>query len=345
MTTIVTAGFVADKLGEESEFPQMAAPSSSLAFQSVYWRCLYVLFSSSIRLNRSARHILFCNTQPPVVDGVDIGAALSALGVEVVELPFKSRPPQGFMSEFENTHYFFDILSALEELDCRRIVFLDADCIFLRPAEHFEPLIDEVGIVTYEWPVALGKRIVGTTREDIQEVARDVFGVDVDQPPPICGGEFFAATKPALAEFNRLAREFWPINLERWSAGKTCVYTEQHIIALIMCAQRWPVGLANDYVARVWTHLRSNNISANTTSMHVLHLPAEKSTGFRYLYDDAIQRDSLYWSLNEDDWRGYVLRRLGLPRRSKAKLAKDVFHMRGRLMSKLQQRLLQAIQG
>ncbi len=82
--TIITWMYSSPK-GEQFVHAQVGKRSSEANYQAYYWRCVFLLFESSARLNGRARHILFVNQFPPAfIDGVDIGILIRQYRVEVV---------------------------------------------------------------------------------------------------------------------------------------------------------------------------------------------------------------------------------------------------------------------
>lgn len=52
-----------DGEGEKSKFPQVSGKSCNLKFLQVYWECMMVFFSTSLRFNKEKTHFLFTNTE------------------------------------------------------------------------------------------------------------------------------------------------------------------------------------------------------------------------------------------------------------------------------------------
>jgi hypothetical protein len=93
----------AESQGDESSYPQVRGRPSSEAFQAIYWRCVAVFFGTSVRQQHDVRHLLFTNVETiPTVDGVDVGALLERLGVEIVRRPLEHATPTHHYPEWRN---------------------------------------------------------------------------------------------------------------------------------------------------------------------------------------------------------------------------------------------------
>src|SRR3954469_16964140 len=100
-----------DEKGKDSYFPQTGKYSSSIDHQLIYWRCVLVFFITSLRFNKSQRHLLFTNSrQLPLVDGRDVKALLEGMDVEIIHTDFNYRTPPGYYFSFQNQFYEFSIL-------------------------------------------------------------------------------------------------------------------------------------------------------------------------------------------------------------------------------------------
>jgi len=72
MKTIVTWMY-SSPMGEQISHAQIGKSCDTIEAQNIYWRCIFLLFESSTRLNRETRHILFVNQNPPrSIDGIKI---------------------------------------------------------------------------------------------------------------------------------------------------------------------------------------------------------------------------------------------------------------------------------
>ena len=112
--------------------------------RQVYWQCTAVFFTTSVRCNPTARHLLYTNDQEAASwNDIDFRAFLNELGVGIKLLPFKSfRPPAHFVTEFRNAFYKLDVLLALSQPDASSYSpLLDSDCVWTRPASAFFRLI------------------------------------------------------------------------------------------------------------------------------------------------------------------------------------------------------------
>jgi len=327
MDTVIATWFVADQPGQETQFPQMNQLSSTAAFQRVYWRCIAVFFATSVRVNPGRRHVLFTNTSVPA----DIAGLLAGWGVETVGLPFRRRPPRGYHGSFGNQFYIFDILDhaagwgQLVKGRPARLIVLDSDCVWLRPADAMEAAIDAGGVLAYRIAYDEQQPVNGASRRDMKAVAEAVWGRTLPQVPDYCGGEIFAARTEALPGLMRSFDTLWQANLERWRAGQPKLNEEAHFLSLIYLEGGYPPASANRFIRRIWTNFRSRNSSADDVALTVWHLPSEKKTGLADLYGQVVRPDSAFWTVPVDESYVRLLgRAIGIPRRSAFKFVRDL---------------------
>ncbi len=135
--TAIATWFVADRLGEETSFPQVEGLSSSAKFQNTYWRCITCFFSSSLRHNVEAPHLFFTNTEIPVVDGVDLSLLFRSWEIQIIRLPITFRLPRSATGSWGNQFYILDIIKYVAAGKCsHNLIVLDCDCVWTKPLEQ-----------------------------------------------------------------------------------------------------------------------------------------------------------------------------------------------------------------
>ena len=149
--TAICTWFVSDAEADATFFPQIGANSNKRETQDIYWRCVACFFASSVVANPGRRHVFFSNAAPPVVDGVSFAELFRQWRVEVVTLPITYRLSKGEVKSWGNQFYIFDIIDWMAAAtQTARWIVLDADCVWIRPADEIERAIDEHGVLTYE---------------------------------------------------------------------------------------------------------------------------------------------------------------------------------------------------
>src|SRR5436305_5488901 len=106
----IGAWLLIDQPQDCSSFSQVGADSSRPNFQAVYWRTAAVFYASSRRANPAARHALFTNAEPPVVDGHDLAAFFQGMEVELIDVPLTYRPPKTYWHSWRNQFYLLDLI-------------------------------------------------------------------------------------------------------------------------------------------------------------------------------------------------------------------------------------------
>lgn len=321
MDTVIATWFVADQPGQETRFPQMGQLSSTAPFQRVYWRCIAVFFATSVRVNPGRRHVLFTSAAVPD----DIASLLGRLGVETVALPFRRRPPRGYHDSFGNQFYIFDILDhAARWKEPARLIVLDSDCVWLRPADAMEAAIDAHRVLAYRIGYPEDSPVNGTSRREMKAIAEDVLGRPLATVPDYCGGEIFAARSDALPGLMQTFDRLWQANLERWCVGAPKLNEEAHFLSLMYLEGGYPSATADGFIRRIWTTFRFRNSAPGDFGLTVWHLPNEKKTGLTDLYHQVVRTDSAFWTMPTGEayvrWLG---RMVGLPHRSPFKFVRD----------------------
>lgn len=320
----------AEAKGDESTYPQVRGASSSAEFQATYWRCVALFFASSYRQQPHARHVLFTNVErPPVVDGVDMGALLTRLGVEIVGLPLTFVTPEGHFHAWRNQFYLFDITAYLTQHVGADdgIIVLDADCVWVRDGGAMQHAIERDGVLTYVISFPIDWIEGGLTREDLRSLSSELLGHEVADPLEYCGGELLAASGSELAHLHSEAVVTWNDLLARYARGERTFNEEAQLLSHIYYKLRYPLGNGDPFVRRIWTGSFGafNTALPYDLGLVVWHLPLEKNLGIRRLFRDVADEGSRFWSVDvPDELRRYLGERLGVPRNSTSKSLGDL---------------------
>ncbi len=318
----------ADLPGEESFYPQVVGQSSSTRFLATYWRCLVIFFSSSLRHNPQARHVLFTNLpQVPQIDDFDTQAFFQRHGIELVTLPLTYRTPPGYHGAWRNQFYIFDILHYISQHNSNpddRYLILDSDCVWIKPCDRIAQDLDRYGTLTYDLKLPPDYSMNGLSRRDMQQIFSEMDHTPVAEVPKYFGGEWFAAT---VAEISRLAAEapaVWQQSLERFARGEAKFNEEAHTLSYLYHRLGYAPGTANPYIRQIWTAFRFRNASPEDFDLTVWHVPAEKMYGLRRLFRQVVDPQSRFWQLPlGPDFARYLSRYLSIPRRTPVKLLQD----------------------
>ncbi len=316
---MIATWLVIDQDEDASFFPQVGVNSAQRTFQNVYWRCAACFYATSVRLNPDATHTFFTNVESlPVVDKLDLNKFFEELGVEVISLPITHRLGKNRVAAWNNQFYVLDIIRYLAKLDgFDNVIVLDSDCVWVREADEFFADIKRRGILSLSIAYASDHKVNGGSREDMRRAAEKLVDRILDFTPHYSGGEVFAATRASIIDVDHMAEGMWA-RLVAAAPGEIDVYEEAHFLSIIYEILDVPVGTADPHIRRMWTALRLNNVTAEDTdsSRSVWHLPMEKKTGFRDLFNLVKDRGSWVWTLPPRELRMQIARTMGLPRRT-----------------------------
>jgi hypothetical protein len=329
----ISTWLYADAPDEESVYPQVGARSSSPEFQAVYWRCVGLFYVLARRSNPDASLVFFTNTDAlPTVDGVDLEALLGRLGVEVEQVALTYAPPPTYHPAWRNQFYVLNLIERLAHRTAPDEVcfLLDSDCLWIRPADAFAGVVQRSGLASLVIPYPPDETINGLTRREMQALFADLSGAALGSPPPYLGGEVFAATGAAAARVAAELPALWPELMRRFRSGEPYFREEAHLLSYVYWKLGFEAGGADPFMRRIWTTLvagRGHDAQPADLDLAVWHLPAEKRYGIHRLFGEVADLSSPLWTLEAGpDLRRHLARRLGVPRRSPLKLARDLTH-------------------
>lgn len=302
----ITTWFHADGVSQQGFYANLGGNSSASYFQAVYWRCIVCFFISSIRLNKSAKHVLFTNVEAlPEVDGVNVGSLLDKLGVAVVRLEYSHEPPASYSRSWRNQFYVLDCLLWLVNNvnDGDQLGVFDSDAIWLRPFMDASELIRQNGILAYEVPYPIDHEVNGITRREMGDIFCELGLGGANEAPKYFGGEFIVCTSEWAVKLYDRAHELYEQNMSRHSKGCTFLREEAHLLS----AAYYDLGIRDSrldgLMRRVWTSfIYEYNAAQTDLSLMLLHLPAEKRFGFRRLFKKIARGPSNILNLGENDY-------------------------------------------
>lgn len=319
----ISTWFVADNEAEATYFPQIDSQSNSPDVQAVYWRCAVVFFASSIAVNPRCRHMMFTNSEIPVIDGLDIRSILTSWGVEIVNCPITWRLPLGSVTAWGNQFYVFDIMEYWERVGERRpLIILDSDCVWTRSAEDIFEAIEKYGALAYELDYPHQAEVNGLTTEQMAKFLAKHSRIKCNSVP-YCAGEFIAASSEMISRIIHTAKELWPAVTEQ---GPNCPREEAHFLSIIYAMEGIIPGTGNIFIKRMWTAFSYSNVTRADLRKTIWHLPAEKRTGFADLFPrlasysaDDLREKPQTLGLGTETYSKFF----GIPRRGPYKLVRD----------------------
>jgi hypothetical protein len=323
--TVLSTWFVSDDESNATYFPQVDGQSDKLEVKKIYWRCVACFFASSVAVNEGLRHVLFTNSDLPIIDGVSLEKAFKNWSVEVVRLPITFRLPKGRVKVWGNQFYILDIIEYLARNGvARRYIVLDSDCIWIRSVARIEDEIDRCGVLTYEIDESAYRPtelINGLSRSGMAQFMQKL-GADSKNTIPYCGGEIFAATGVEIRNLAAQISRFWPMVLAN---GGDAPKEEAHLLSILYAINNYQIGTANKFIKRMWTTFKHNNISRTDAELTIWHLPSEKKTGFKDLFESLRAANGNYANPAalgfEHNNYGLVM---GIPTRTSTKFLRDL---------------------
>ena len=247
----------------------------------IYWKTVFVFFSSSIIVNRTfnIHYIFFTN-----VDDFPYKRELEALGVKIVSgLRLTNRN----VSSWATVKFFFDVLNYItisdDFSDEDNFVLLDTDVICIGNSHS---LFKKIGSLTKPLVYSIGvqkKKYIfhGVGIKELEKIYLDLLKEDINVSYLI-GGEFFGISKFVLKKY---CHDFNALS------SITRISTEEQVLTLSHAAHGF--SITKFEICRIWTTLKKLTIPINWQDYTFLHLPSEKSTGliqiFNFLYVNDLE--------------------------------------------------------
>ncbi len=285
--------------GEQFVHTQVGKRSSDVNYQAYYWRCVFLLFESSARLNSGATHILFVNQYPPpFIDGVDIRILIRQYRVDVVFFDTLTLSPSEYYGAWNTQFIVLDVLDWVAN-HCppdEAVFILDSDIVFVRPIDQ-KVLSDLREKRALLYSLDLGEHYInnGLTPAELLEVSRDL---DPNFPASsfvYSGGEFICLLGSEARTVASMARDIYERCLARHQKGQKKFNEEAHLLSYVYQSLGYENYSANNLVKRIWT---DRSVEANVTgdegSLVMWHLPAEKKNGFVKLFRTLVRVGDQY---------------------------------------------------
>jgi hypothetical protein len=319
---IISTWIYLDNPNESSEYPQVGKASHLQSFQNVYWKCVAVFYALSVRMNPNRKHILFSNQiweELPIIEGFDLKKSLQNLNVELVTLPLKWQTPEGYFGKWRNQFYIFDVLAYLETRfkDDEAVLVLDSDCLINQSLDGLFSKIHETGLMVLPMPYDENHVINGVTRTEMQQIYQDfLFLQKKEIPLPIYyGGEVFAAKMTAVKKINEIAPLLWDEMMKRHQTHRPKLNEEAHFLSF--CYFRiGKFGLLDDYIKRIWTSPKFNNVTSVDVNLPIWHLPSEKKGGIALLFE-KLKKNPQLLPKSDAEMQIELGKYVGLPKRTK----------------------------
>ncbi|WP_234123166.1 hypothetical protein [Clostridium hydrogenum] len=314
--------FVEDE--EDSSFyPQVGGKPSSEKFQKVYWKCIYDFYYSSLLFNKEDKHIFFTNVKelPSNVDGVNFNEFFNCNEIEIVNLNLTYKTPKDWFGAWRNQFYIFDILAYIEKKyeDSDKFLILDSDCVFVKKSDEIFEDIDTNKVIAYSEATPLDYRMNGITTIEMRQLYEKFYNEKSDVI--YYGGEILAAKVSSIKLINEQYKFLWKVNFEQYTKKDIKLTEEAHFLSMIYHKIGVNNIVANNYIKRMWTTFKFNTVNKEDLNLVIWHLPAEKKTGFKYMFNKISKKKI---NLNEEDFVNLAKRCMGIYKRNFLKTVLDV---------------------
>lgn len=308
MQTILATWIYIAPRGSVSLHHQVGKDIGVQRVQDFYWRSLVCMMASASTHNPAARLLLFSNSREiPEVDGVSIESTLAELGVELVHLDHLTLPPAGYHGAWGTQFVVLDCMDKLVEMsqDDDVLMLLDSDCIFIKPVEpEMVAAIQKHQILRYTIDDGKVDAVNGLTWKNLADLGRE-YSPSVDRDHiKYAGGEIVAGTHGGLATAASLARSAYEQSLVRFSQNLQKFNEEAHLLSYVYEVMGIKDYTGNSFIKRIWTDRGVFcNVDGSEHSLVILHLPAEKKTGFKKAFlkyrEDKLffQKKTAIWSI------------------------------------------------
>lgn len=295
----IATWFYKESKEEASFYPQAGQTGDSELVHSIYMQIQVPFFATFRHYNPDSKLLFFTNVEnlPAYLEEL-----FAKLDVEVICLPYRCIPPDGWYDAWRNQFYVYDIWQYMgERMQADdKLLICDADCLCTKP---LSPLFNEVathGSALYEISSAPTRLIHGITLQQMTELYEACYQQKVSQRIYYYGGEFFALRGDIVKEVNKSYPFLWEYNLQLFKENRLKLNEEALFFSVL--AERLNIrnNIANRYIKRMWTYPKFNNVEKGDEKLAIWHLPYEKKRGLYYLYlllqkNPFIEDEQAFW--------------------------------------------------
>jgi hypothetical protein len=335
MTSQIATSICVDDQPQDalSEYPMLGGAKDSNERRAIYWRLVTLFCCTSVRCNPEHKHLVYTNDKNDVFIGkVNIKQFLSNLGVEIVELPFKTfSPPDTLSKKFKNAFYKLEVIQALCMLgqpNDTSSILLDSDCIWANSSSQLHSAIQKHKILLYD----IYKKddpfekhpAHKLSMADIGKVFKSIDSTYPEPYPIWYGGEIMGGRSSVL---RIIANELEKVFNQIIEQSKTHQYTfpngqnifdgMEHFTSLAYNKKLAEIDDASKFIKRLYTGETLNNVEPEDINLPIWHLPAEKQRGLLLLFKEAIRLNSKFWSVEPKNFSNYLGEYVGIPIRNK----------------------------
>lgn len=331
MTNIITSVCIdVDELGKDVLYPNLPNDVDFNKRREIYWRCAATFCLTSLRVNKNVNHIIVTNdTEPIIVNDYDLKDKLLKLGVKIIEQPFEKFDPKNYSKKFRNAFYKFEVIDLMSELQHPSIL-ADADCIWTKRDEKLFDILKSGNYLllqdTYQSSFNPDKKFHNLSMKDMAELYKTIpinnFKSDsaIRYGGEIIGGsseQFKIISNKLLSTFEYCKNQYDIGNEIQFNNGFS-VFSGMEFISSYIYNSLPNVNIYDTYgkfSKRLYTGTHPNNVKEKDIEITIWHLPAEKDSGLKEIFNEIIQDSSPFWEMR-DGFEIFLGRYVGIPKQT-----------------------------
>jgi len=176
------------------------------------------------------------------------------------------------------------------------VAILDSDCIINKNLSPFFNDIQTHGSLVYPYGYDANHIINGLSKNDMRMIYKKFYNesIQIDY----YGGELVALRGDKLQEVLDEFGFIWKENYKLYENKSKKLTEEAHFLSLIYHKLNLVNIVNKNYIKRIWNSPKFRNLKENDRNIFILHLPAQKLTGFKYFFNKFVKQRKSY---NEND--------------------------------------------
>ena len=298
----IATWFYRESESEAGYYPQIGTKGSSALAHSIYMQIQVPFFHTFRHCNPETQLLFFTNLKEDDLPTF-LRDLFAELRVKVVTLPYSCRPPKDWYPAWQNQFYLYDILQEMGKVMQAddTLLVCDADCLCRWPLERLFDHVRKEGSALYEFVTDRKYVINGITLPQMEDFYLACYGKPCRSRMTYYGGEFVALRGDVVRCINDAYPRLWAFNLERFARNESKLNEEAHLMTILAEHLGIRNAIANQYVKRMWTTPKFNNVCSGDEDYAVWHLPYEKKRGLYRLYrlfmqeSGAMRDEALFW--------------------------------------------------
>lgn len=281
-----------------------------------YWRCVVTFCLTSLRVNPTKKHLVFTNDEEEVLIGdYNVKEELKNKGVEIKYLPFNDFNPGQHSKRFKNAFYKLEVISALADLT-EPSLLLDSDVIWTKKDDRLIEMIEKGEFIllqdTYQRNNTPNKKSPhNLSMEDMGKLYATIPVLENQPKYPIWyGGELIAGSPKNLKHISKNLKKVMDYCGKQMDTGEEISFNngasildnDEYVSSSVFnsLSDIRIFDTQNVFSKRIQTASISNNIKKEDINLTIWHLPAEKETGLKEIFEDIRNDTSTFWDTKTD---------------------------------------------